>query len=178
MIELFTESNKSLDRGFVLSEQELKKFSELSLSRLNELGIPNPDQSFQVKYVNGSVVIFSNVNDVLTIENSGSNKIIRLTIITSESQISKSNSLNDPTNSYILICFNDISATNDKTADSIQYKISGIKRDWVMLTASLIEEKLRKIRRLGKKFLSFFSFGLMSLVLGLVLVEDLHLRQK
>lgn len=141
MKKLNVEANKSFYHGFVLNEQELRRFNDLLLDQLKKDDEGEIQQSFSVIFENGVVAVTDDIEEILTLENSGSAKIVELKI--TSTIIDKR---------QVLVEFINADSSNVSSEISIKYNISGTTRDWVFITSSLIEERIKKIKRWNVNF--------------------------
>ncbi|SEJ16183.1 hypothetical protein SAMN05192553_102696 [Cyclobacterium xiamenense] len=136
MKKLNVEANKAFYHGFILTEQELRRFNDLIQDQLKKESEGEIKNSFSVTFESGVVAETIDIEEIFSLENSGSAKIIDLKI---SSEITDSRKL--------VIEFTNANSSNVSTEISIRYNISGLTRDWVFVTSSLIEERIKKIRR-------------------------------
>lgn len=142
----YTESTKNIKSGFVLNEQELRRTIEVINEQYDKKGSPNPTIKYTIKHQNGLVVETFNLDDIFKIENAGSQQIISLII--------NSSSITQPDDNINITFSNKYSEKVDDQY-SIKYKVRGGERDWVMISSSLIEDRLNKIT--NKDFGEYFS---------------------
>ncbi|MCB4800272.1 hypothetical protein [Neotamlana laminarinivorans] len=136
MKKLNVEANKSFYHGFILNEQELRRFNDLIQEQLKKESEGKIENNFSVKFENGVVAETNDLEEILSLENSGSALIIELKI-TSEIKESRK----------VVLEFTNADSNNISTEISIRYNISGLTRDWVFITSSLLDERIKKIRR-------------------------------
>lgn len=137
MKKLYVESNQSYTFGFILTEQELRRTIDLCIEQLKkENATPEIKQQFTIKYANGAVGETDNLELVISEENSGSAKILSLDL-----------EFIDNLGRMITINFSDIDSNVVSTENSVKYSAKGDSRDWVFVTSSQIEERLKKFRR-------------------------------
>jgi hypothetical protein len=168
MNKLYVEANESFTFGFVITEQELRRTIDLCIEQLKK---DNPastiSEKFTLKYANGAVADTDKLSFIFEEENSGSAKIISLEI-----------ELIDNLERKITIHFSDIDASGISTENSVKYSAKGDSRDWVFVTSSLLEERLKKVKRFSfntskKKsrllWTLIFPIGLMLPLLGSII---------
>lgn len=137
MNKLYVESNQSFTFGFVLTEQELRRTIDLCIEQLKKDNTkPTITQKYTLKYKNGAVAETDNIDLVISEENSGSSKIISLDL-----------EFLDNLKRKISINFSDIDSNGISTENSVKYSAKGDSRDWVFVTSSLLEERLKKVNR-------------------------------
>ncbi|MCR9366870.1 hypothetical protein [Vibrio antiquarius] len=146
-----------IDKGFVLDEKGLRRIISTAKEQLSKANLGEIFQKYEVKYNNGVIEIFSNIEDVLELDNVGSSKLsslfITLGIVDEEFTIE--------------LTFKDLNS--EIKEDSIHYKVTGNDRDWLFITISQIEERVESISRsklwaFNAKFndlMMFFGVGLM-----------------
>jgi hypothetical protein len=168
MNKLYVEANESFTFGFVITEQELRRTIDLCIEQLKK---DNPastiSEKFTLKYANGAVADTDKLSFIFEEENSGSAKIISLEI-----------ELIGNLERKITIHFSDIDASGISTENSVKYSAKGDSRDWVFVTSSLLEERLKKVKRFSfntskKKsrllWTLIFPIGLMLPLLGSII---------
>jgi|GEM_PF-3548695 len=137
MNQLYVEANKSYKQGFILTEQELRRFNELIREQIKKI---NPQANiafnFQVKFQSGIVAETQDLEYILDLENEASKKLI--TLIASGK---------DEKSNLISFDFYNIDSDSVDSKYSIKYNIRSSDRDWVFVTSSLIEERISKIKR-------------------------------
>lgn len=159
MKKLSVEANNIFYYGFVLNEQELRRLVSLIQDQLSKETEESITTIYIVKYENGVVEETNDIEEIFTIENSGSEKIIELKI---NSKIEGKRE--------IVVDFIDASSDNVRSNVSIKYSISGNTRDWVLVTSSLIEERIRKVKRISiKRFFKNESFAVIGMLMIMLL---------
>ncbi|WFO15647.1 hypothetical protein M601_018140 [Cellulophaga baltica 4] len=136
MKKLNVEANKSFYHGFVLNEQELRRFNDLIQEQLKKESDKEIKNSFSVTFENGVVAESYDIEEIISLENSGSAKIVELKVISEIQDVRK-----------IVVEFTNADSNNVSTEISIRYNISGLTRDWVFVTSSLLDERIKKIKR-------------------------------
>ena len=138
MNHINVEANESFEYGFILTESELRRIVDTINDQFKKL-----DQNveintiYEIKYANGVVASTTILDDIIKEENSGSAKIVRL-------QISSDSNALDHQHKTV-ITFED--TEGDSAQYPIKYKIIGSSRDWVFVTSSMLEERIKKIKR-------------------------------
>lgn len=169
MNNLNVESKQSFTFGFVLTEQELRRTIDLCIEQLKkENSTPTIHQKFTIKFTNGALGETENLDLVFSEENSGSSKIIALDL-----------EFFDNLGRKITVIFSDIDSNGVNIENSVKYSVKGDSRDWVFVTSSQLEERLKKARRFSfntsKKKYSYFLtllgpiFILFSMLVNLLL---------
>lgn len=136
MKKLSVESNKTFYHGFILNEQELRRFNDLFQEQLKKEIEGKIENTYSIVFENGVVAQTNDIEEILSLENSGSAKIIELQL-TSEIKDKR----------LISIDFSNADSNNVRSDISIKYTISGLTRDWVFITSSLMDERIKKIKR-------------------------------
>lgn len=136
MNKLKVTSNKAYHFGFVLTEQELRRFVDIIIDQVKKDNNEEIEISFSLIYENGVVAVTDNIEDVLAEENSGSAKILELSIlIFSEDK------------RQVRLEFANTDSDNVVSNISIKYNINALTRDWVFITSSILDERIKKIKR-------------------------------
>lgn len=150
-----TEIRKQIDRGFFMSESELRRIAE---TLKDQFGKPPCGTAVEVQckvtFQNGGFSEDVTVDQVLELENGGSAAIRGLTI-QAHSDGEK------PAYAVDL----DFAAAPSSEDSSIAYRVRGDDRDWAFVTASLLEERLTRVRRFP---FSAFTRGRNGMMLGLL----------
>lgn len=137
MNKLYVESNQSFTFGFVLTEQELRRTIDLCIEQLKkDNSTPTITQKFTIKYSNGAVGDTDSLDLVISEENAGSSRITSLDL-----------EFIDNLERKININFSDIDSNVISTENSVKYSVKGDSRDWVFVTSSQLEERLKKVSR-------------------------------
>lgn len=164
-------STKSFQHGFVLNEQEIRRLNDLIVEQIKKELDEKVGKSYSVIYKNGVVGQSNNLDDVLKEENSGSAKIISISI-----------QIIIPEERSVLIEFWDLDSDSAQSNFSIKYEIRAKHRDWVFITSSLIEERIKKIKRfsfndspLKINSTSFLGILIPLIVLGSVIPNFLNI---
>jgi len=132
------ESSESLDHGFVLNEAEIRRLNEECTEQLGKLEAKEITTVFQCKFANGVIANYQSIDDLLQEENSGSSRIISLTL---------TYTCGPDTKPRIVVSFSDVDASNVTKTRPISYDILGLNRDWVFVTSSMLSERIGKFRR-------------------------------
>jgi hypothetical protein len=164
MDNLHVESVKVYIQGFILKEQDFRKIVSLTNEQFQKEGINGIVWNFLVSFKNGVVAKTKDLNEVLILENEGQKQITSLKMEASGTKIQES----DYT---VSIDFSLLS--NRYTNQPIQLIIKGLSRDWVFLTTSELDEKIKKLKRatwppIGLRIGDFFTlifFPLMAMSL-------------
>lgn len=157
-----TEIRKSLQFGFVLSEQELRRLTQAIHEHVAKLNLPTvPEISHVAVLKDGSRVESSKIDDLLSLENAGGQAITRVSMSVSDSEAK-------PT-WKIAVEFHDADL-NPKTWESITFEVIGESRDWAFVAASDIEDRLRRTKTIAWAALMNSRYGLIVFVLVIMSV--------
>lgn len=157
------ESSKSYHCGFVLAESELRRLIDTITEQLNKIDTQHKvKHTYSTKYKNGAIAETTSLDEIMAQENTGSSEIVRLKIISTLESDDSENS--------ITVEFVNADAEDDTSTVSIRQKISGVSRDWVFVTSSLLEERITKVKRfalnqLGKTRASRMAMSLFTPIL-------------
>ena len=136
-----SELRKYLDSGFALDEQELRRLVNLCTEQARNLDSSvEPEITFQVKFRNGVSYKPPSVDEIVGLENHGSESITGLSIETNISEIGSIEiNFAERGGDFYIYGFRE---------SGMSYSVeSSTSKDWVFVTTSKIEERLRKIRR-------------------------------
>jgi hypothetical protein len=139
MEQIYVESNKGYKHGFILKEQDLRRFVDLMNEQFKKLSNENVEYRYTIKFKNGAVANTPDIESVLKLDNEGSASIVGL-------EIGGKQTNNDKV-SEIKLDFRDPDTSDDETINPVRHSIKGQSRDWVFVTSSLIEERVGKIKR-------------------------------
>jgi hypothetical protein len=133
-----TESRRVLDHGFVLTEQELRRLVDTAAQQMHRARADQvPETSFHVKFKSGEVVEKLLLEDVLGLENAGSRQIVHLGM--------EMKGKPGWEQFAIKIGFTNIRAEVGEYRP-ILYVVTGEDRDWVLVTASELDDRIAKCR--------------------------------
>jgi hypothetical protein len=170
MNNISVEADKKINSGFKIFESDVRRLIQLALEQIQKSGSQNSFQQYILKFQNGTVAKTTNIEDIFIEDNLGSNKIIMLDILTlNENTPDDMGADSNVNNSLIRITLNDLNSDNNSESNAIRYKIRGFSRDWVMVTSSLIEERLIKFERKRYQILSKYVFTSIMLFMLIVL---------
>lgn len=165
-----TENQRSYNTGFVLTEPELRRIHQLIIEQFQRhLGsTANIKVSYEIRYSNGSISEPNSLDTIIAQENIGSSAITRLGI-----RFTDDNNpfLYDVTLRFINL---DLEKYGSK---SISYTVIGNDRDWVFIVTSLLDERIKRIKRFRiyttDNFISFFfAIFFSSFLLTIVTLPD------
>lgn len=133
-----TEAKKRFLRGFLLTEQELRRLVASISGQLEKAPCTSPiDVEFEIKFRNGSISSGATLDEVIELENAGTSAVERLKLSMTQ---------RPPQVEYSVdVTFATVGPTDDEPP--MRYHINGADRDWVFVTSSLIEERLARIGR-------------------------------
>ncbi len=132
-----TEASKTFEHGFVLTEQELRRIVDTATRKMRE-AVPDSDPRtlFEITFRNGTVTDSDSLDDVLSLENFASRQIVGLSVTIKEK--------NEQPQYFVDTRFIDLD--EGFALGSIGYTVRGIERDWVLVTASELEERIAKVK--------------------------------
>ena len=163
MTNISVQADKKFTQGFILTESDIRRLIQLASEQVQKTGVGTPKHMYVIKFENGTIAETPDIEEIFVEDNLGSNKIIMVEIFIA-GEINQENYLDYPhkNSSFIRIIFNDIEAANNNEQTPISYRINGNERDWVMVTSSLIEERILKTKRrrfsMGSRYLIMLSF--------------------
>lgn len=135
---MHTEIKKSYRWGFALTEQDLRRTAQVALDSLNKIsGNESADFSMRIKLKDGSVVNASAFEDLFALENSGA-KLIH--------EVGLSWKLGEGDASHKVDIDFKNGAENEESWTSISYCVYGATRDWAFVTASEIDERVKRTK--------------------------------
>ncbi len=147
MENILVESSKKYYHGFILKESDLRRICELIITQFQKISNGIIKQNFTVKFENGTVAQTDLLDTIINLENAGSASIIGLKITTN---------FENPDNlSRIELEFRNCESPNQSGLHSIQYIISSNNRDWVFVTSSLLDERIKNAKRFSPNQLPF-----------------------
>jgi hypothetical protein len=157
------ESKKSYHHGFILKEADLRRLVNLIEDQFNKLSDRPGVGAFRMKFRNGAITENTSLDEVLAQENIGSNQIVRL---------SYSHNSDEPNPNSVQIEFINADLDDDAGIVSVRFKVFGHDRDWVIITSSLLEERVDKFKRfaLNQLFGKGPSKAFVRLLLPLIVV--------
>jgi len=159
-----TQIDKRFNWGFFVSEQELRRLVDLAQSHMDKAS-PSPSgvkRAIEVHLSDGSIIETEQLDDVFGLENYGSKGIRSLDVAF------RGEGEGAPTISFGLLEPTYFGWFDD---ESVRYSISGSSRDWAVIAASALEERLRKAKRVSWRRL----FSRPNLSLGMLIVFLLSL---
>lgn len=158
-----TENQRSYNTGFVLTEPELRRIHQLIIEQFQrQLGSSvNIKVSYEIRYRNGSISEPNSLDTIIDQENIGSSAITRLGI-----RFTDDNNpfLYDVTLRFINLDLEKYGST------SISNTVIGNDRDWVFIITSLLDDRIKRIRRFSINREQFVNvlFSIFFIILSLV----------
>jgi hypothetical protein len=161
-----TENQRSYNTGFVLTEPELRRIHQLIIEQFQRhLGsTANIKVSYEIRYRNGSISEPNSLDTIIAQENIGSSAITRLGIRFTDD--------NNPFLYDVTLRFINLDLEN-YGSKSISYTVIGNDRDWVFIITSLLDDRIKRIKRfriyttdnfMSLFFAMFFSLFLLTIV--------------
>jgi len=154
-----TEVVKPFKWGFVLSEQELRRIYQSCLDNCKKAGCEEPKHSAIVKLQDGSIINSNNIEEALSLENSGSKSIEKL-------ELKFDDGSTDPRWSISISFIDGYKAA--ESWDSAVLEVKSDSRDWAFITAAELEERLKKVTIISWSYV--ISRKWMSIVMMLLLM--------
>lgn len=151
MDNLYVTSNKSYKWGFVLTEAELRRIIDLVTEQMNKVVEPDKYKiDFRILFENGIVAKTTNLDEIINQENSGSLKIVSLTIDTElhNENSGETEEVDRKKDDYrVFIRIENVDSETSSNKNSLYYHVKGKSRDWVMISSSIMEERFTKIKK-------------------------------
>lgn len=135
-----TEIRKHFEWGFFLTEAELRRIVRTCIDFTEKIPQVTFDLTIEVKLRDGSHLVCKTPEDVLSIENGGRRTVRELQIKTADRS-------QNP-DWLIEVNFQD-GADNPRSWTSADFRIVGQDRDWAFLTATEIEERLLRTKKIS-----------------------------
>jgi hypothetical protein len=132
-----TEISKTYKSGFVLSEQELRRIIQACVDHASKITSGAPELAIEATLNDGAIIDFDKTDDLFTLENAGTKRIQKISIKLSGSV--------DNAPWSISVLFQD-GVLNKKDWTSISFIILGTSRDWAFVTASDLEDRIKRIK--------------------------------
>jgi hypothetical protein len=145
MKKIQVESNKTYSNGFNLTESDLRRMVEIGNEQLQKTNAGLLSSKYTLKYKNGVTEETKDIEEVLSLENSGSTKISELEIELKTSQQTATSRVPKDTQK-IVIEFNSLQSKRYSYKDSVRLFVTGETRYWVFITTSIMEERINKIK--------------------------------
>lgn len=140
---MHTEISKTYRWGFTLIEQDLRRTIQVVADSLGKVSDAiSPAFSAKVRLKDGSVVDITQVEDIFALENSGEKSIHAVSL---HWQLCSKD--NEPTHQVDVEFQN--GGANEKNWNSITYRVSGPTRGWAFVTASEIDERIKRTKQLA-----------------------------
>lgn len=137
---MVTETEKTFQYGFILTESCLQHLIDIVGDQFRErLGDAPPKLVFTVRLRNGVTLSAYSLDRVLREENLGASQIVRLEI----SWFAPS--ALDPT--FVSLVFKSANLETEENDTPIRLFVRGEPHEWVSTTASVLEQRIRAIRR-------------------------------
>lgn len=148
MNNINVKSDKYFYHGFVLTEQELRRIDNIIIEQFKKGSTKTPQSSYSILYSSGVFGQTNNIEDVFSQENSGTSKIVELNFLYLTGDDRKLN-----------IQFSNIEADNIPSNVSIKYNIKSKSRDWGFIMSSILDERIKKVKRFNINFSPKNNFG-------------------
>lgn len=135
-----SEAKKTFQHGFDLTEQEFRRIYD-ALCQQMERSCQGclPHSTFEIKFKNGVVANPVTIDEILALENIGSESILRLSIKLDDGKPQPASS--------IKLDFRDVDNDYEPGYESISYTIAGDDQNWVFITSSQLDERISRIKK-------------------------------
>ena len=154
-----TEVKPKIKSAFKLDDTEITRIKDAMNDQIKKNSGSDANFKYEVKYNNGVIAEHTAIGDITSEENFGSKSVRRVSL--------QAESVSDP-DTKIIVNFSDISFDDDKDDYPISYEVYSSDKDWTFVTASIVDERIEKIRRnafinllLGGIRPEFFLFTMM-----------------
>lgn len=159
MVKNYSELTRSLNKGFLLNEQELKRITDIISEQFDKLGSENKAKfNYTIKNFNGLVEETENIDYILKSENLGNSQIIELKI----------SAISDNSDNAITLNFSNNQSERNAEEKAIRYTIKSEDRDWAIISSSLIDDRLTKISK--KNFALTFVRKLLLISISIIMI--------
>ena len=135
-----TQIQRSYNTGFVLTERELKRIDQLIIDQFERhLGSTvNIKMYYEIRYRNGSISEPNSLDTIMEQENIDSFAITHLEITFTDD--------NNPFLYAVTLRFINLDLEKYGSA-SISYTVIGNDKNWVLIVTSLLDERIKRIKR-------------------------------
>jgi hypothetical protein len=131
------ELNNTFQRGFRLSEKDLRRIIDTVRDKLSHANMPALNITYHYKLANGALLTTQSLDELLNEENIASKRIIHLLVEFGDRA----------TGEYGNIQFSDVIRQKDE-AIPVSYKLVGTDRDSLFVLAAELDERLNQITHL------------------------------
>jgi hypothetical protein len=147
-----TEARKLFSQGFNLTEEEFRRIVDTATEKVRRK-LPEGSQPwmrFELKYKNGTTTELDSVEAVLAEENVGPKQIVRIWAWFAVSEVPLDNPFAPNTEPSHMIRFRFVNPrVEDDEPWAVLLYIKGEDRDWVLVTASELGERIAKVKCLA-----------------------------
>lgn len=133
-MKLKVEKTDSYKWAIIVDEKDLRRLDETIKSIMNSFNDTNIKLEYKIKCSDGSKIETGDINEVVAEENSKSRSIENIEIVANDQNFTNTIDISLGSRGYF------------QTAP-IFYSITGDSRDWVYLTTSKIEERIKSLRQ-------------------------------
>jgi hypothetical protein len=144
-----TEARKTFRHGFNLTEEEFRRIVDTASEKVRRKLQTDAQLfvRFELKYKNGTTTLAESIEDVLSQENIASKQIVRLSAWIADGEVELDNLFSTKPEPANLIRFRFVNLREeDDEPWSAYFYIKGDERDWVLVTASELEERIAKVK--------------------------------
>jgi hypothetical protein len=163
-----TENTKDYSTGFVLTEQELRRIHNSLIEQFEKKFSSATDIKgiYEIKYKNGSVSNPNSLDAIFNQENIGSSGITRLKIKITDN--------NNPSLYEVTMQFTNLDVEEGRDLKPIFYIVIGHDRDWVSIVASLLDERINRIKRFSLNLSTRYQLLIMMAALPFVMFPSAY----
>lgn len=143
-----TSIHKYFSTGFVLNEADLRRLHQIMLSAAAKLQDANEQSYFHVRTEDGTVYKFDAIDEIFSLDNIGQRVVVFLYMSVGNSQkISESDAQDKEKEWKISVRYEVLTVEHYSHEDCIQLHVIGQTRDWVVLTAGELEDRIKLTHR-------------------------------
>lgn len=147
--QIKTSIERELDSGFALTESDVRRIYQIAHESSKKTGDDDSITRLMLKAKNGNVYEPASIDDLFGVENSAAKPIELLSMIISSRPVGNDELDERAENGWgIYIRFGKPPPRSFSRAP-ITFTVHGPSRDWVMLTAGELEERIKTTRRLS-----------------------------
>jgi hypothetical protein len=182
-----TSIHKTFSTGFLVNEADLRRMHQMMLESAAKLNDPKEKSYFYIRTEGGAIYEFDTIDEIFAIDNIGAKTINFLFISVGNSSSKNTSSEHETDKEWgISIRFEKLTEKHYSYAPSIQLQVMGQSRDWVVLTASELEERIRLTHKFSpSRYLSHPAtpyvplFLVLALMVGMLILipspEPIHI---
>lgn len=136
--------------GFFVAEHDIRRVHQLMNEAAAKVTLGDAFKThIEVRLVNGTVLVLSSIDELLALENGGQRSVDELCLCVHSPRVREfPDDAGDTPQWLISLTFRTISRLSHYEY-SVASEVRGTSRDWVLLVASEIEERVQKLRRIA-----------------------------